>query len=67
MSKKTIDQLLTEISEDKYQNLSTTSYTFKRDMWNFFTDCKDKICVEFGTHKSLLKNQQNGCCKILNL
>jgi hypothetical protein len=49
--KKTIDQLLTEISEDKYQNLSTTSYTFKRDVWNFFTDCKDKICVEFGTHK----------------
>lgn len=48
---KTIDELLLEIKEDKVDNLSTTSFQFKRDLWHFFTDFKDKVCVEFGTHK----------------
>ena len=48
---KTIDQLLIDIGEDKHQNLSTTSYQFKKDIWAFFENYSDKICVEFGTHK----------------
>jgi hypothetical protein len=48
---KTIDELLLEIKEDKTQNLSTTSFKFKTDIWNFFQGCTDKIAVEFGTHK----------------
>lgn len=48
---KTIDELLIEIKEDKTDNLSTTSFQFKRDLWDFFADCKDKSVVEFGTHK----------------
>ena len=48
---KTIEELLLEVGEDKYQNLSTTSFKFKTDLWNFFKEFEDKICVEFGTHK----------------
>lgn len=48
---KTIDELLIEIGEDKTQNLSTTSFQFKRDIWEYFQNCQDKIAVEFGTHK----------------
>lgn len=48
---KTIDELLIEIKEDKTDNLSTTSFQFKRDLWDFFADFKDKSIVEFGTHK----------------
>lgn len=48
---KTIEELLNEIGEDKHQNLSTTSFKFKTDFWNFFQGYQDKICVEFGTHK----------------
>jgi hypothetical protein len=48
---KTIDELLIEIKEDKTDNLSTTSFQFKRDLWDFFADFKDKSVVEFGTHK----------------
>ena len=48
---KTIDQLLLEIGEDKHQNLTTTSFKFKRDFWNFFQDFKGKTAIEFGTHK----------------
>jgi len=48
---KTIEQLLVEIGEDKQQNLSTTSFKFKRDMWDFFQGFDKKNCVEFGTHK----------------
>lgn len=48
---KTIEELLLEVGEDKYQNLSTTSFKFKTDLWNFFKGFEDKICVEFGTHK----------------
>jgi hypothetical protein len=46
-----IDQILKEIKEDKIDNLSTTSFQFKRDIWDFFQDYQDKIAVEFGTHK----------------
>lgn len=48
---KTIDELLIEIGEDKTQNLSTTSFQFKRDVWDYFQNYQDKIAVEFGTHK----------------
>lgn len=46
-----IDILLNEIKEDKTDNLSTTSFKFKRDLWEFFQECQDKVAVEFGTHK----------------
>jgi hypothetical protein len=46
-----IEQLLKEIKEDKVDNLSTTSFKFKRDVWDFFQNCQDKVAVEFGTHK----------------
>lgn len=48
---KTIDNLLEEIGEDKHENLSTTSFLFKKDLWDFFQDFQTKNCVEFGTHK----------------
>lgn len=48
---KTIDELLIEIKEDKKDNLSTTSFQFKKDIWTFFQNFQDKIAVEFGTHK----------------
>jgi len=47
-----IDKLLEEIGEDKTQNMSTTSFQFKKDLWKFFSKgYQDKIAVEFGTHK----------------
>ena len=46
-----IDLLIESINEDKHVNLTTTSDQFKRDVWDFFKDFKDQICVEFGTHK----------------
>lgn len=48
---KTIEDLLLEIKEDKRDNLSTTSFQFKTDIWNYFQNFKDKVVVEFGTHK----------------
>lgn len=46
-----IEELLKQIKEDKTDNLSTTSFKFKRDIWDFFQNCQDKVAVEFGTHK----------------
>lgn len=46
-----IEFILREISEDKYQNLSTTSFKFKRDVWNFFQGFSNKVAVELGTNK----------------
>lgn len=46
-----IDKLLDEIREDKHQNFSTTSFKFKRDLWDFFQHFEDRNAVEFGTHK----------------
>lgn len=50
---ETIDQLLLEVKEDKCDNLTTTSFKFKRDVYEYFSDTKyrDKTCIEFGTHK----------------
>jgi len=51
---KTIDELLEEVGEDKFQNLATTSFKFKTDVWNFFKEIEgsDKWnSCEFGTHK----------------
>lgn len=48
---KSIIEVLNEIGEDKTQNLSTTSFKFKSDVWEFFQGFDDKIAVEFGTHK----------------
>jgi hypothetical protein len=46
-----IEQLLKDIKEDKVDNLCTTSFKFKTDVWNFFQGYQDKVAVEFGTHK----------------
>ncbi len=51
---KTIDELLEEVSEDKFQNLATTSFKFKTDVWEFFKSIEGSNkwnCCEFGTHK----------------
>lgn len=54
---KTIEELLFEVREDKVDNLSTTSFKFKTDLWDFFegsneqSSFKKMNCVEFGTHK----------------
>lgn len=48
---KSIIEVLNEIGEDKTQNLSTTSFKFKSDVWEFFQGFDDKVAVEFGTHK----------------
>ena len=48
---KTIKELLEEVGEDKHQNLTTTSFKFKTDLWNFFQGFQNKVAVEFGTHK----------------
>ncbi len=51
---KTIEEILEETKEDKFQNLSTTSFKFKTDLWNFFSEIPESRlmkCVEFGTHK----------------
>ena len=47
---KTIESILDEINEDKKDNLRTTSFKFKKDIWNFFQNSKNQIAVEFGTH-----------------
>lgn len=51
---KTIEEILDEVAEDKKDNLSTTSFKFKTDLWNFFSQMPESRllnCVEFGTHK----------------
>jgi hypothetical protein len=49
---KDINQLLEEVGEDKFQNLTTTSFQFKRDFYEFFKGgFADAAAVEFGTHK----------------
>lgn len=46
-----IEDVLNEIAEDKHQNLSTTSFKFKTDVWEFFQGFNNKTAVEFGTNK----------------
>jgi len=48
---KTIEEILIEVGEDKHQNLSTTSFKFKTDLWNYFQSFQDSTAIEFGTHK----------------
>ena len=55
---KTIDELLLDVAEDKHENFSTTSFKFKRDLWEFFTGSPNLTfhpheanVVEYGTHK----------------
>jgi hypothetical protein len=51
---KTIEDILEEIKEDKSDNLSTTSFKMKRDIWEFFSnipESKHYRAVEYGTHK----------------
>lgn len=51
---KTIEEILVDVVEDKKNNLSTTSFQFKKDLWDFFKPIKGSEkwkCVEFGTHK----------------
>jgi len=53
MEQPTFSSIAAKITEDKHENLSTTSLKFKEDVWNFFKDplFKTKNCIEFGTHK----------------
>ena len=46
-----IQEILDYIKEDKIDNLATTSFKFKTDIWDFFQNYTDKTAVEFGTHK----------------
>jgi len=46
-----IEKLLAEIGEDKVDNICTTSFEYKKDIWDFFQGFSDKVAVEFGTHK----------------
>lgn len=46
-----IENILSDIAEDKHHNLSTTSFKFKTDVWNFFQGFTEKTAVEFGTNK----------------
>ena len=48
---ESVNEILEKIGEDKFQNLSTTSLKFKRDVWDFFQNFKDKNALELGTHK----------------
>ena len=51
---KTIEEIILEIKEDKVDNLSTTSFKFKTEMWNFFKELPNSekmSAVEYGTHK----------------
>ena len=59
----TIEFLLDSINEDKHTNPATTSNKFKTDVWNFFKDFKDKVCVEFGTHKGQTTKILSYCFK----
>lgn len=75
-----IQRLLQEIGEDKHQNLTTTSFKFKEDLWNFFQNFNNSIAVEFGTHKGqttrilshlfkkvyTINNNDNESAKLLN-
>lgn len=36
---------------DKPVDHTTTSHKFKLDLFDFFTDCKDKVLIEFGTSR----------------
>lgn len=46
-----IEEILKHIKEDKVDNLSTTSFKFKRDLWEYFQRFENSVAVEFGTHK----------------
>ena len=59
----TIEFLLESIGEDKHTNPATTSNKFKSDVWEFFKDFKDKVCVEFGTHKGQTTKILSYCFK----
>lgn len=51
---KTIEEILEEVGEDKFQNFSTTSFKFKSDVWEFFKNLEGSHtwnALEFGTHK----------------
>ena len=50
MKEINIDEILiNEIIEDKSDNPTTTSFKFKKDLYNFFSNYTDKVAVEFGT------------------
>ncbi len=58
-----IELLLDSIREDKHTNLHTTSDKFKSDVWDFFKDFKDQVCIEFGTHKGQTTKILSYCFK----
>jgi hypothetical protein len=51
---KTIEDILGDCGEDKFQNFTTTSNKFKTDLLNFFQsipESKKWNALEYGTHK----------------
>tara|TARA_R110000796_G_scaffold42823_6_gene105539 strand:+ start:320 stop:922 length:603 start_codon:yes stop_codon:yes gene_type:complete len=82
MKEINIDEILiNEIIEDKSDNPTTTSFKFKKDLYNFFKSFSDKVAVEFGTHKGqttrilslifkevyTINNNDNASAKQLNI
>ena len=63
VKKQNIDLLLDSINEDKHTNLHTTSDKFKSDVWSFFKDFNDQVCIEFGTHKGQTTKILSYCFK----
>ncbi len=49
----TIQEILKDCLEEKYDNPSTTSIKFKQDLYDFFNgpEFKSVAAIEFGTHK----------------
>ena len=63
VKEQNIDLLLESINEDKHTNPHTTSDKFKSDVWNFFKDFNDQVCIEFGTHKGQTTKILSYCFK----
>ena len=60
-----INKLLEEIGEDKTQNMSTTSFKFKEDIWEYFQDFKNQIAGIIYIYRLIIssgvKNSQHVC------
>ena len=63
VKEQNIDLLLDSINEDKHTNPHTTSDKFKSDVWDFFKDFNDQVCIEFGTHKGQTTKILSYCFK----
>jgi len=63
VKEQNIDLLLDSLNEDKHTNPHTTSDKFKSDVWDFFKDFNDQVCIEFGTHKGQTTKILSYCFK----